>query len=193
MTSAHQAPGPFARPPRRADARRNYEKLIAAAHETFGEAGASASLEEIARRAHVGIGTLYRHFPTRRELFETVYVDEVAALCRTAEDLADLTPWQALVGWLRRFVEYTATKRALAEELVHDSDLFRSCRAAIYAAGGPLLARAQQDGSARADVGFDDVMRLISGITMMQFVQEGQLERVLGMAFDGMRPQLPHA
>jgi AcrR family transcriptional regulator len=177
----------------RADARRNYDKLIAAARDAFGEAGGSASLEDIARRAHVGIGTLYRHFPTRRDLFESVYVDEVEALCRTAQDLAgERSPWEALVGWLRRFVEYMATKKALAEGLVHDSDLFRSCRAAIYAAGGPLLTRAQEDGSARPDTSFDDVMRLISGITMVQMVEPGQLERVLGMAFDGMRPGHRH-
>src|SRR5450432_635753 len=90
--------------PQRADARRNYDKVLAAAREAFAESGASASLEEIARRAEVGIGTLYRHFPNRQTLLEAVYVDEVEALCRSAADLDGLPPWDALVAWLHRFV-----------------------------------------------------------------------------------------
>jgi AcrR family transcriptional regulator len=189
MTSAEKVPEVFSRRPKRADARRNYETLISAAHDAFAEDGVSASLEDIARRAKVGIGTLYRHFPARQDLFEAVYVNEVEALCRTAGDLADLPPWDALVGWLHRFVRYTATKRALAEALNHDSELFRGCRASIYAAGEPLLQRAQQAGAARADTSFDDVMRLVSGITMIHFAESEQLERVVGMALDGLRYQ----
>src|ERR1700716_2419407 len=103
--------------PKRADARRNYEKVVAAAREAFAEHGASASLEEIARRAEVGIGTLYRHFPNRQALLEAVYVEEVEELCRSAADFAELPPWEALVAWLHRFVAYLAAKRALAGEL----------------------------------------------------------------------------
>lgn len=193
MRSAEQVPEAFSRRPKRADARRNYETLISAAREAFAEDGVSASLEDIARRAHVGIGTLYRHFPTRQDLFESVYVDEVEALCRTAGDLADQSPWDALVSWLHRFVRYTATKRALAEALSHDSATFRNCRTEIYAAGEPLLQRAQQAGAARTDTSFDDVLRLLSGITMIHFAEPGQLERVLGMALDGLRYQPPAA
>jgi AcrR family transcriptional regulator len=91
MASAPQVPEVFSRRPKRADARRNYETLISAAREAFAEDGVSASLEDIARRAQVGIGTLYRHFPTRQDLFESVYVDEVEALCRTADDLYEPT------------------------------------------------------------------------------------------------------
>jgi AcrR family transcriptional regulator len=175
--------------PMRADARRNYERLLAVAREVFAEQGGSASLEDIARRAKVGIGTLYRHFRTRQDLVEAVYVSEVEDLCNSAVDLADLPPWDALVAWLHRFVVYTATKRALAEGLNHESEMFKSCRRTIYAAGEPLLKRAQDGGAARPDVGFDDLMRLISGITMIQFVEPGQLERVLGVAVDGLRRQ----
>src|SRR5436305_8744675 len=82
--------------PKRADALRNYEKLVAAAREAFTEADRSASLEDIARRAGVGIGTLYRNFPTRGDLVEAVYVDEVEALSRSAEELAPLEPWEGL-------------------------------------------------------------------------------------------------
>ncbi|PWU51679.1 TetR family transcriptional regulator [Micromonospora globispora] len=185
MTSVG-VPEVFARRPKRADARRNYEALVAAAREAFGERGTSASLEEIARRAQVGIGTLYRHFPTRQELLEAVYVDEVEALCRSAAELADLPPWDAFVAWINRFVAYVATKRALAEELV-DSEVFRGCRTAIYAAGEPMLRRAQEAGVARPDATFDDVLRLLSGITAAQFTEPGQRERVLGFALDGLR------
>src|SRR6201986_1265760 len=94
--------------PKRADARRNYDKVIAAAREAFAEGGAATSLEEIARRAGVGTGTLYRNFPNRQALLEAVYVGELDGLCRAAGELEDLEPWDALVGWLRRFVGYMA-------------------------------------------------------------------------------------
>src|SRR3954452_4684795 len=103
--------------PKRADALRNYEKLVAAARAAFTEADRGASLEDIARRAGVGIGTLYRNFPTRSDLVEAVYVDEVDALSRSAAELAGLEPWEALSAWLRRFFGYVATKQALTEEL----------------------------------------------------------------------------
>src|SRR3954465_786648 len=84
--------------PKRADARRNYEKVLAAAREAFAEGGESTALEEIARRAGVGIGTLYRHFPNRQALLEAVYVDEVDGICRSAADLDATDPWEALEG-----------------------------------------------------------------------------------------------
>src|SRR3954451_1696234 len=100
--------------PKRADALRNYEKVVAAAREAFAERGASTSLEEIARRAGVGIGTLYRNFPNRQALLEAGYVDEVENLCRSAAELGALAPWDAFVAWVRRLVGYLATKQALA-------------------------------------------------------------------------------
>ncbi|KAB1941881.1 TetR/AcrR family transcriptional regulator [Micromonospora sp. ALFpr18c] len=187
MTSAGQMPEVFAQRPKRADARRNYDALVAAARDAFAEHGAAASLEDVARRAGVGIGTLYRNFPTRRHLFEAVYVEEVRALSRSAEDLAELPPWDALVAWLHRFVAYVATKRALAEQLLHDSEIFQSCRTEIYAAGEPLMRRAQAAGVVRDDIAFDDVVRLISGLTMAQFPSPEQRDRVLGVALDGLR------
>jgi len=177
------------RRPQRADARRNYDALLTAAHDAFADVGASATLEDIARRAGVGIGTLYRHFPTRQALFETVYVHEVEALCRSAADVADLAPWDALVAWLHRFAAYMATKRAVVEELARDSELLISCRTAIQAAGAPLLDRAQASGEARPDLEFDDVLRLVMGITLIQPSDPAQVERLLGLAIDGMRPR----
>ena len=90
-------------------------------------------------------------------------------------------------AWLRRFVAYAATKRAISEALNRDSEMFRSCRAAMYAAGEPLLARAQKAGEARSDIGFDDLLRMVTGITSAAFIDDEQRERVLGVALDGVR------
>src|SRR5207237_5678953 len=99
--------------PKRADARRNYEKVLAAAREAFAEGGESTALEEIARRAGVGIGTLYRHFANRQALLEALYVNEVDELARSAEQLVGVDPWEALNSWFERLIGYLATKRAL--------------------------------------------------------------------------------
>jgi AcrR family transcriptional regulator len=173
--------------PHRKDAARNYDALLAAAREAFAENGAEASLEDIARRAGVGIGTLYRNFPTRRHLFESVYADEVNELCRTALDVAALEPWQALAAWLRRFVDYTVTKRAVREALSSESDVSLACRDSMYQAGGPLFTRAQQAGEARADIDFDDLLRMVAGITATNFLDDAQRDRVLAVALDGVR------
>ncbi|MGX1668302.1 TetR/AcrR family transcriptional regulator [Streptomyces sp. NPDC055400] len=173
--------------PRRADARRNFDALLAAARDAFAEKGAEASLEDIARKAGVGIGTLYRNFPTRRHLFETVYAEEVDALCRLADELADAPPWDGLVTWLRRFVDYTVTKRAIRDALSGESDIFLSCRRAMIDAGEPLLLRAQAAGEVREDMSFDDLLRLISGVTGAAYVDTEQRDRVFGITLDGMR------
>src|SRR5258707_11213488 len=140
--------------PKRADARANYDKLVAAARTLFTDKGTSAPLEEVAERAEVGIGTLYRHFPTRQALFEAVYVDEVEAMARAAADLAELPPWDALSQWLHQYLGFAATKKALNEALMEaapDSDVLLSCRTAITGAGTALVERAQREGVIRAD------------------------------------------
>lgn len=176
--------------PKRADARRNYDRLIEAGRSAFAELGGSASLEEIARRAEVGIGTLYRHFPTRQALIEAVYLEEVAALSASADEFAELEPWDALVGWLRRFVAYAVTKRVLMEELVatigKEADVFRRCREELRAAGEPLLQRAQAAGEARPDASFADVSRLVGAIAVTPTDPE-QVQRMLDLALDGLR------
>ncbi|MGI5135114.1 MULTISPECIES: TetR/AcrR family transcriptional regulator [unclassified Streptomyces] len=173
--------------PHRKDAARNYDALIAAAREAFAEHGAEASLEDIARRAGVGIGTLYRNFPTRRHLFESVYAGEVNDLCRVAREVAGLEPWQALTSWLRRFVDYTVTKRAIREAMDDESDVFLACRESMYQAGGPLFEQAQKAGEARTDIGFDDLLRMVAGITATNFLDDAQRDRVLAVALDGVR------
>ena len=175
--------------PKRADALRNYEKLVAAGREAFTEADRSASLEDIARRAGVGIGTLYRHFPTRTDLVQAIYVDEVEALSRSA---AELEPWEALTAWLGRFVGYVATKKALADELfaVDDAErqaVFAGCRSMLYSAGEPLLRRAQDAGIVRPDVTIEEVVRLVGGIAKIPADDPADIQRVLDVALDGLR------
>ena len=156
MSTTETLPETLLTRPKRADARRNYEKVLAAAREAFAEGGESTSLEQIARRAGVGIGTLYRHFPTRQALVEALYVDEVTEVCHTAEQLDGSDPWEALNSWFDRVIAYMATKQALSHELLNylerDAALFQSCRAALFAAGEPLLQRAQEAGAVRSDV-----------------------------------------
>ena len=177
--------------PKRADARRNYDKVIAAAREAFAEGGASTSLEEIARRAEVGIGTLYRNFPNRQALLEAVYVGELEDLCHAADALEDREPWDALVSWLRRFVGYMATKQALAHELLdymdRDAALFKGCRAMMYEAGEPLLQRAQATGAVRPDTDLSEVIQMVGGIAKIQGAEAAQIERILDIALDGLR------
>jgi AcrR family transcriptional regulator len=191
MTTPQTEPVQLSKRPRRADALRNYEKLLAAAREAFTEADRSASLEDIARRAGVGIGTLYRNFPTRADLVEAVYVDEVEALSRSAGELAELEPWEALTAWLQRFVEYIATKQALGDELFaiaeRDAAVFAGSRAMLHAAGEPLLRRAQDAGIVRPDVRIEDVVRLVGGIAKMPTVDTSDMQRLLAVALDGLR------
>jgi AcrR family transcriptional regulator len=177
--------------PKRADARRNYEKVLTAAREAFAEGGESTSLEEIARRAGVGIGTLYRHFPSRQALLEALYVGEVEEISRSAEELADADPWEALNTWFERFIAYVATKRALADELLNyldrDAELFRTCRVTLFAAGEPLLARAQEARVVRADVTIDDVISMVIGIAKIPSGDPQQTQHILRIALDGLR------
>jgi AcrR family transcriptional regulator len=177
--------------PKRADARRNYEKVLNAAREAFAEGGESTSLEEIARRAGVGIGTLYRHFPTRQALLEAVYVGEVEEVCETAELLDGQDPWEALNSWFERVTAYMATKVALSHELLNyldrDAPLFQSCRAALFAAGEPLLRRAQEAGVVRPDVTIAEVIPMMMAITKAPASDPEQTRRLMRIALDGLR------
>ena len=195
MTTSESVDQSLQARPKRADARRNYDKVIAAAREAFAQGGASTSLEEIARRAEVGIGTLYRHFPNRQALLEAVYVDEVVDLCRSADDLDSLDPWDALVAWLHRFVAYLGTKQALAHELLEyfdrDAPLFHSCRASLFAAGEPLLERAQQAGVVRPDTDLSEVIQMVGGIAKIPAMEPVQVAHILDIALDGLRYRTP--
>ncbi len=197
MTKPTTGTPPPVQPPMRADARRNRKRLVAAAAAAFTEHGAEASLDDIARRAGVGSGTLYRHFPTRQALLEAVYLDQVEALCAHAyELLATAPPGDALATWLRAVVDYATMKRGLSE-LMHSLDKesarFLWCRDALRAAGGALLARAQQAGAVRSDVTIVDLLRLIMAISKATEPAPGGADRLLAVVLDGLRNQQPAA
>jgi AcrR family transcriptional regulator len=191
MTTAETSTQTLIERPKRADARRNYEKVLNAAREAFAEGGESTALEEIARRAGVGIGTLYRHFPNRQALLEALYVGEVEEMCRSAAELDGDDPWAALNAWFEGFIAYIATKRALAAELQNylemDAPLFQSCRTALYEAGEPLLKHAQEAGLVRQDVAIGDVIQMVVGIAKMPTSDPKQNEHILRVALDGLR------
>jgi AcrR family transcriptional regulator len=177
--------------PLRADAQRNREKVLAAAREAFTENGASTSLEAIARRAGVGIGTLYRHFPTRQALLEAVYVEEVEQLATAAGELSSLEPWPALEAWLVRLGAYLVTKHALASELLNyvdsHADVFAACRMELFDAGQPLLDRAKAAAEVRPDAELKDVVQMVGGIAKIQNSDPDAIARILAMALDGLR------
>jgi len=182
----------------RADAQRNYQRLLSAAAAAFAEYGADdVSLEEIARRAGVGIGTLYRHFPTRQALLEAVYREQVEAVRAAAEEqLRSDAPGEALAAWLRVLVDFSSTKHSLTTALLatmdKDSELLSSCSALIRGAAEDLLARAQEAGEVRSDANAKDLIRLVHAVNLAaQYgpVDPGQRDRLLGVVLDGLRPQ----
>jgi AcrR family transcriptional regulator len=191
MTAVEPAAEALLTRPKRADARRNYDKVLASAREAFAEGGEATSLEEIARRAGVGIGTLYRHFPNRQALLEALYLGEVEEVCRSAAELDGEDSWEALNEWFGSFIGYMATKRALAHELLNymdvDAPLFQTCRASLFTAGEPLLKRAQAAGSVRPDVTFAEVMQMVMGIGKIPTNDRKQTEHILRIALDGLR------
>lgn len=180
--------------PMRADARRNREALLASAADLFAEQGIDVSLEEIARRARVGIGTLYRNFPTREALIADVYRREVDLLCGGVDDLlAELPPAAALEAWMKRFVSYVATKRGMAVALksvvAADSDIFTSSRAKINEAMVRLVSDAIEAGTVRPDANPDDVLRAMSGFCLVsdQPGWQDQALRLISLLVDGLR------
>lgn len=177
--------------PRRADARRNYAKLVDAAREAFAAGGEDTSLEAVARHAGVGIATLYRNFPERADLLEAVYLEEVEAFCDSVADLADQPPWDALAEWLRRLTAYLVAKQALAPALLRtfgqDSEVFQRSRAAFHAAGQPLLDHAQEAGVVRPDTDLAEIMKLAGGIAKIPVEAPTETDHILEMALDGLR------
>ena len=191
-SSSRTSPAPETGRPMRADARRNYERLLATARETLLEQDGQASLEEIARRAGVGIGTLYRLFPTRLDLLEAVYGADVDVLAEGSQRLIESeSPWDGLEDWLRLFVAYAATKQVLVHELVEaigrDSELLTHSRQVITSSVETMLTRAQEAGVVRPDIEPADVIRLVGGCTMMGGLEPDQRERILRVVLDGLR------
>jgi AcrR family transcriptional regulator len=195
MSMTGSAAGAVTQRRMRADARRNFDLLVAQATQAIAERGADdVSLEEIARRAGVGIGTLYRHFPTRQSLLEAVFRDQVDALARRAEDLGSASsPGSALEEWLRAMTAFGRTKRSLNTALLatlgKDSEVYSLCGQLMRDTTTSLVERAQEAGIARRDVLPADVMRLVHGLIMAENAapgDEGQSERMLSLVVAGL-------
>jgi AcrR family transcriptional regulator len=178
----------------RADAVRNRERVLTAAKAVFSVGGADASLEAVARRARVGIGTLYRHFPTRESLFEAVYRREVQQLGELAEQLkSEAAPVEALRRWLRSNVEFVATKKgmsaALALAVQGSSELSAYSFDRLTKAVGALLDRAVASGEIRSDISPEDVLRTLVGMCYMhdQPGWQNSVLRMVDVFVDGLR------
>jgi AcrR family transcriptional regulator len=178
----------------RCDAVRNRECLIEVASDAFAAEGVEASLEQIARTAGVGIGTLYRHFPTRDALVEAVYRRNVDLLVEGADELsATKPPDEALAEWMQRFISYVASKKGLAMYLKSvvsaDADIFTESKARIHDTIGRLIAEAAAAGSIRPDVDPQDVIHTLGGFCLMNDIHADpeQGMRVARLLMDGLR------
>jgi AcrR family transcriptional regulator len=179
----------------RADALRNRERLLAAAKAVFSSGGAEASLEAVAKRAGVGIGTLYRHFPTREALFEAVYRREVEQLAELAEELkGKAAPVEALRRWLHANVEFVATKKGMAAALAlaahaPSAELTSYSFERLTKAVGMLLDRAVATGEIRADIHPEDILRALIGMCIIRDRPGWQrsVRRLVDIFIDGLR------
>lgn len=157
--------------PMRADARRNYDRLVGEARASFAAHGTDASLEDIARRAGVGIGTLYRHFPHREALINAVFQEALTALIARSGELERAEqPCTALVDWLGAIITHAGEYRGLAQALMsasgNETSALTPCHVPLRQAGARLLARAQSSGSVRTDVSIDDLLQLTNAIAL---------------------------
>jgi len=178
----------------RADARRNYERLLTAGREAFSERGEQASMDDIAKRAQVGPGTLYRHFPSREALLAAVYRDDVGVMADRAAELAGtLAPFGALVAWLHELLAYTKAKLGLnallKNMLKQDTETFEWCHDTMRNALGGLLKSAQDAGEIRPDVDQITVLRLVHGVGMASENAPEMADRMLDLVIDGLRPR----
>lgn len=177
----------------RADARRNRGRLLLAAHETFTACGADASLDEVARRAGVGSGTLYRHFATRADLIEALFEERLAALEQHAAILSRVKPPEAaLFSWLQAFTAHVSSYRGLAEILSRAmSDEAPEILAHWYdrvrTAGEPLLREAQAHRKIRADLTMTELLRLMSAVASASHGDEKQSQRLSALIIEGLQ------
>lgn len=179
----------------RADAQRNRERVLEAAKTVFSAGGPDASLEAVARKAGVGIGTLYRHFPTREALYEAVYRREVEQLGELAEELkGEAAALEALRRWLRANVEFVATKKGMAAALAlaaggAPTELTAFSHERLTKAVGTLLDRAATSGEIRTDVGPEDLLRTLVGMCLLhdQPGWQAGVIRMLDVLVDGLR------
>ncbi|MEU6725617.1 TetR family transcriptional regulator [Nonomuraea wenchangensis] len=186
------------RRPLRADAQRNYDRIVSAARDVFARDGAGAALKEIARQAGTGSATLHRLFPSRRALLEAVFHDRVEELCAMAARRAEEgEPGPALLAWLRDLNTYAGTSRGLAASLLHDgrdADLLEQnegCQAMITEAARELLRRAQQAGAVRPGIRAEDLLALVNAISLATEHDDDteRADRLLDIAIKGIRGQ----
>ena len=178
-------------PARRADAERNRQTILDVARDAFADPDVEISMAEVARRAGVGMATLYRNFPGRRELLEALYTDEVDGICAAAQDASNEPPGARLATWLRRFVAFSTGKRQIAAELLthvdRSSPVFNESRERVMAAGRPLLVAAQRSGDVREDLTLEQILDLLIAVTA---IPGGPSYRdpILQATLDGLRP-----
>jgi AcrR family transcriptional regulator len=194
--AGHESRSPAGRP-RRADARRNYEQLLEQARIAFAEFGVDASLDEIARRAGVASGTLYRHFPTRLDLIEAVLAEQLAELVDLGRGLLTVEDeFGALSTWLRAALTHGLTYRGLAAAVLSSAldrgnSLVSTWHAEMFEVGAALLARARQSGVVVADADEADVLKMIGAIawaTQDTPDSSAQADRLLALLMNGLRP-----
>ena len=178
------------RRPLRADAQRNRQQLLDAAHEVLSEQGTEAPLEEIARRAGVGIGTLYRHFPTRYDLISAMYSGRMEELTALADSLArSRPPREALFDWLRAEAQHILTYRALKIFLMSDSNAKKpvgvNWKERLFETGGTLLARAQKAGGIRKEINAAQLLQLVHAVITAD--DQKSAEQMLEVVIDGLR------
>jgi len=175
----------------RADAQRNRERILEVAKQAFTRSGASASLDDIAKEAGVGPGTLYRHFPTRDELLEAVYRTEVEKLAAAERKFADtMPPIEALRAWMLLFVDYIATKKIIAPALNTTAKVVEASYAPIHEAMRALVKRAIKIGDVRKDVDAVDLLRALVGVAYLESSHNWQqsARRLVDILIAGSRP-----
>ncbi|RFB80333.1 TetR/AcrR family transcriptional regulator [Methylovirgula sp. 4M-Z18] len=181
----------------RADSVRNRERVLEAAKAVFSAGGGDASLEAVARHAGVGIGTLYRHFPTREALYEAVYRREVDHLAELADELGEIAPVEAVRQWLKSNVELVATKKgmlaALALTISSSSELYTYSYDRLTKALGALLDRAVTAGDIRPDITAPDLLRALIGLCYLHGQPDWRtsVHRLVDILVDGLRFQPP--
>jgi AcrR family transcriptional regulator len=179
--------------PLRADARRNYDQLVEQAKTAFAEFGVDASLDEIARRAGVASGTLYRHFPARSDLVEAVLAEQIAELVEQGRELlAADDAFDAVATWLRAAIRHGLTYRGLAATVMNSAlsrgkELVSAWHAEMYEVGGALLARARESGAIDADARDADVLKMVGAIAWAAQDDPGSADRLLAIVLNGLR------
>ena len=180
--------------PLRADAQRNRDRLLEVAAQAFSQEGPEVTLDAIAKKAGVGIGTLYRHFATREALVDAAYRNELARLCDAADDLLqDMDPDKAMRIWMDRFVDYMTTKRGMADALraliASGGDPFGQSRVRLTEAITKLLQAGAAAGLIRSDVEPGDVLTSLSGVSLAagEPEQRDLARRLLDLLMDGLR------